>query len=134
MRAAAALLVAAGLAAGPAAGCEPVLASDGVQRIASERFRIALATHPSPIPVGQPFRVELAVCAGDGTAIQSVAVDADMPMHGHGMNYHPSVTATGPGRWLADGLLFHMPGHWRFRIAVTAVGTVDRAVLDRQVE
>ena len=46
-----------------------------------------------------------------------VEVPARMPEHRHGMNYRPSLTPQGPGRWRADGLLWHMAGQdhqwWR---------------------
>jgi hypothetical protein len=37
-----------------------------------------------------------------------------MPEHRHGMNYRPSVTRRGDGRFTASGLLLHMPGRWEF--------------------
>ena len=49
----------------------------------------------------------------DGDSTFSLAVDADMPAHRHGMNYRASVTALGDGRFRADGLMFHMAGRWR---------------------
>ena len=36
-----------------------------------------------------------------------------MPAHRHGMNYKPTVRALGQGRFVADGLMLHMPGQWR---------------------
>ena len=30
------------------------------------------------------------------------------------MNYRPTVQALGDGRFTAEGLVFHMPGRWRF--------------------
>ena len=43
-----------------------------------------------------------------------VRVDADMPAHRHGMNYRATIRALGGDRYAADGLMFHMPGRWRF--------------------
>ena len=51
-----------------------------------------------------------------------------MPEHRHGMNYAPEVKATGPGRWRAEGLMFHMPGKWEFVFEVRAAGKSDRLV------
>jgi cytochrome c peroxidase len=55
-----------------------------------------------------------------------VKVDAQMPEHRHGMNYAPEVKALGPGRWRAEGLMFHMPGKWAFIFEVRAAGKTDR--------
>ena len=46
--------------------------------------------------------------------VDGALVDADMPEHRHGMNYRARVQALGGGRYRADGLMFHMPGRWRF--------------------
>ena len=47
---------------------------------------------------------------------ESVALDAVMPDHQHGMNYAPTVTDLGDGRYRFDGLVFHMPGTWELRL------------------
>ena len=49
-----------------------------------------------------------------------------MPEHKHGMNYAPEVKQLGPGRWRAEGLMFHMPGKWEFVFEVRAAGRSDR--------
>ena len=58
---------------------------------------------------------------------ENVAVDAWMPEHRHGMNYRPTVTRLAPGRWRAEGLMFHMPGRWEL------VFTVDGERLAREL-
>ena len=49
-----------------------------------------------------------------------------MPEHRHGMNYAPTLKPLGPGRWRAEGLMFHMPGKWEFVFEVRAAGATDR--------
>jgi len=74
----------------------------------------------APIRAGEHFALELRVCP----APEAVKVDAWMPAHQHSMNYRPSVTALGEGRYRADGLMFHMPGRWEFTFELrTAAGT-----------
>jgi hypothetical protein len=43
----------------------------------------------------------------------AVLVDAEMPHHGHGMNFVPTVKRRGGDTFLGEGLLFHMPGRWQ---------------------
>ena len=43
------------------------------------------------------------------------------------MNYRTTVKAAGPGRYLAEGFLFHMPGRWEFIFEVRAEGRMERA-------
>jgi len=71
-------------------------------------------TYRAAPEVGKHFSVDIAACAKNGPAPKALKIDAQMPEHRHGMNYKPTVKAVGPGRWQAEGLLFHMPGKWEF--------------------
>ena len=79
----------------------------------------------APITVGRHFAIEVQLCPADATLAR---VDATMPEHKHGMNYRPSVKATGAGRWRAEGLMFHMPGRWELRLDVQAGGRTETLV------
>lgn len=122
----AALAMAAFASSGAAAQpCGAGLA--GAQRIESVRYAIAFLTRPAKIAVGRHFSVEFAVCAkGDRPAPQSVQVDATMPEHKHGMNYAPNITKTGPDRYRADGLMFHMPGRWELTFELRSNGQTEK--------
>jgi cytochrome c peroxidase len=107
-RRAALLALALGLTSGAAApACEPWL--EGV-RLESARYALAYRL-PTPA-VGSHFAIEIGACAKAGAPPEALTVDAHMPEHRHGMNYRPSVTRLAPGRWRAEGLMFHMPGRW----------------------
>jgi cytochrome c peroxidase len=116
-------LAAAGLAAAAgAAACVPPL--EGT-RLESPRF--VLAYKPEAISVAKHFALEIAVCAKPGNpAPESLRLDAHMPEHRHGMNYSPAVKPLGPGRWRAEGLMFHMPGKWELVFEIRAAGASDR--------
>lgn len=87
------------------------------------RWTLAWATRPSPLPVGRHVELDLRIC---GAPVDSLRVDADMPAHRHGMNYAAQVKALGGGRFLAQGLLFHMPGTWRLIFDIESEGRVQR--------
>jgi hypothetical protein len=57
-----------------------------------------------------------------------------MPAHRHGMNYRAHVAAKGEGRYLAEGLLFHMPGRWQFAFDIERPGRVERLTHDVVVQ
>ena len=117
-------LVATALAPGAAIAqpCGAAIAGD--RRIAeSGRYVVAYATSPSPVEVGRHFVVDFAV-----------RVDATMPEHRHGMNYRAAVTTTGPGRFRAEGLLFHMPGRWDLSFDVAARGATEPVTAVLRVE
>lgn len=83
--------------------------------------------------VGQHFQLELQLCAApDSAPVRTLRVDADMPAHRHGMNYRSSVQALGANQWQAAGLMFHMPGRWRFIIDLDTPHGTQR--LTREVE
>ncbi len=95
--------------------CGQTLPAKARQQTTSAGHTVAFATSAWPLPVGQHFNVDLYLCAADAADKTSVArIDADMPAHRHGMNYRPALKALGGGRYQASGLMFHMPGTWRF--------------------
>lgn len=93
-------------------------------RLESPRF--VLAFKADPIAVAQHFALDIAVCAKSAAKPEAIKVDAQMPEHRHGMNYAPEVKPLGPGRWRAEGLMFHMPGKWEFVFEIRAAGRSDR--------
>jgi hypothetical protein len=93
----------------------PALAAPAPQQVESGQLRVVFAPRPWPIAVGQHFAVDGVVCGPAGQAAPVLLrVDAEMPLHRHGMNYRATVQMQGDGRFVADGLMFHMPGRWRF--------------------
>jgi hypothetical protein len=108
------LALLASAAAGAALGCEPPNLGPGAVRIETPRQVLLYRADPAAIPLNARFALEIALCARDGSTPELRRVDAWMPSHRHGMNYRPELATVGPGRWRADGLLFHMPGAWAF--------------------
>lgn len=94
--------------------CEPLLAGAGVRRVEGSRYVLAWRAEPSPLKVSEFFAVEVAACGRAAAHPTQLRIDAQMPEHRHGMNYRPSVTRRGDGRFTASGLLLHMPGRWEF--------------------
>ncbi len=105
----AATLVMGTLAAG-AEACAP--AAEGFARLASSEAEIAYRWQPGELKVGQFFEAEVVACPGGGV-VGEIVLDAQMPAHGHGMNYRPTVQRTAPGRFRVTGMMLHMPGTWR---------------------
>ncbi len=97
----------------------------------SDRYRLSYRTVPEKIVIGQHFAIEFVVCPRDGQPTpESVRIDATMPEHRHGMNYKPSIKLAGGGRYVAEGLLFHMAGRWEMVFEVRGAGKVDRLTRD----
>jgi len=121
--------------ASAAQACEPPPDLAGAARIESRDTILFFRTSPPKIAIGQHFSVDAVVCAkAQGAPPAGVRVDAQMPAHRHGMNYRARVTAKGAGRYVADGLLFHMPGRWQLVFDVERPGRTERLTRDLEVE
>jgi len=99
----------------------------GAQKVESARYVLAYRTQPGKIVIGKSFAMDLAICPkGGNPAADGVQVDAQMPEHGHGMNYKAAIKPAGNGRFRADGMMLHMPGHWEFTFDVKGGGKTDK--------
>jgi hypothetical protein len=96
--------------------------------------RIAFVPRPLPVPVGRHFDIHFVVCGAALRGGATVAVDADMPAHRHGMNYRARVEALPSGVYRAHGLMFHMPGTWRLIFDVPLEGRTLRATREIEVQ
>ncbi|MEY2687037.1 MAG: hypothetical protein RL375_1235 [Pseudomonadota bacterium] len=100
------------------------------ERLVANSPGLALALVPQrwPVPVGQHFSVDITVCGErpDAGPPRLLGLDADMPLHRHGMNYRASIEPLGSGRYRARGLMFHMPGRWRFVADLAEPGGATR--------
>ncbi len=127
--------VGAGLAVsapGAAASCAPLREFAAHGRVESGGVVVAFRMVPAPIEVGRHFSVEAIVCADPPP--RELRVDAQMPEHRHGMNYRARVSTAGDGRYVAEGLLFHMPGRWQLLFDVERDGRTERLVSDLVLE
>ena len=125
------LAAAAPALAAPA--CLPPVGFDPLGRIESRDVVIVYRAEPS-IQVGRHFAVEAMVCAEAPAGVSALRVDADMPEHRHGMNYRASVSGRGNGLYVAEGLLFHMPGRWRLLFDVERAGRTEHLEAEISLE
>ena len=94
------------------------------RRLNDTNYQVVFKPSPLPIPVGQHFQIDFALCPiGQAAMPSEVFVDAQMPEHRHGMNYRPEVRRVGAGLYRAEGLMFHMPGRWELVFELRAAGT-----------
>jgi hypothetical protein len=119
-------------AAGPPSCAEP--SAPSVSRVESARYVVVFRTRPAPIAVGEHFALEATVCPRAGAPpATGLRVDAHMPEHRHGMNYRASVSGR-DGAYVAEGLLFHMPGRWQLLFDVEVGGRSERLVGDVELQ
>ncbi|MGZ0189835.1 MAG: hypothetical protein ACKVH0_17825 [Alphaproteobacteria bacterium] len=111
--------------------CQPLGSLSGAVEKAG--YRLEYRLEPAPVRLSQPFNMVISICSLSGPFIGRLKVDADMPVHKHGMNYRPRIMAEAPGIYEASGLLLHMCGQWRFRFELgTQSGPVRLAIVHQQ--
>ena len=104
-------------------------------RLESSDVVVLFRTVPSPIEIGQHFTVEALVCPTPPIgAAAGFMVDARMPEHRHGMNYRARVFRKPDGIYVAEGLLFHMPGLWQLMFDVERGDRMERLTTDLDLE
>jgi hypothetical protein len=116
-----------------APSCEAPRGFAPTGRLESAETVVLYRTLPASIEVGQHFAVEAVVCPAPREP-GGLRVDARMPEHRHGMNYRARVVEKGDGLYLAEGLLFHMPGLWQLMFDVERGGRTERLMTDIDLE
>lgn len=92
-------------------------------------FQVSFTASEPAIPVNRLHTWTLHVETPDGQPIDdaTIAVDGDMPQHGHGLPTRPQVTQNlGNGDYLVEGMKFQMGGWWVMDFDITAAGQSDR--------
>lgn len=96
---------------------------------ASGLYRVSFTASEPAIPINRLHTWTLRVETPDGQPIDdaTIAVDGDMPQHGHGLPTRPQVTQNlGNGDYLVEGMKFQMGGWWVMDFDITAAGQTDR--------
>ena len=127
-----ATLPAAGaLAAGAlAAEAWPTPNPDRAQVTELGRYRISYASALEPIEINRIHAWVAQVMDADGNPVEdaSISITGGMPDHDHGLPTAPRATAyLGEGRYLIEGMKFHMGGAWEVVLNVKS-GTGDDAL------
>jgi hypothetical protein len=120
------------LATSLAMACEPTPIGKDAARIDGQNFVLVWRVEPAPLTLGEFFAVLVSACERSAQRVSRLKIDATMPAHNHGMNYLPTISADGGGKFTARGLLLHMPGRWElaFDVASEAAREQLRANVD----
>ena len=99
----------------------------------SERgaFAVSFDSSLDPIEINRIHSWTLTIMR-DGKPVEGaeITVTGGMPAHDHGMPTAPRVTAEiGAGKYLLQGMRFHMNGYWEVTIGISADGTRDTVVI-----
>jgi len=91
-------------------------------------FTATIRPAVEPIPINTIHRWTLHLETPDGRPVTdaAIAVDGDMPQHGHGLPTRPQVTKhIGNGNYLVEGMKFQMSGWWVVDFTIDGAGQHD---------
>lgn len=98
-------------------------------------YRLRAATEPVTLVFGERFAIRVHAERADGGPFEaSLAVDARMPEHGHGMNREPRIERLEDGDLRITNMLFHMPGYWEVYFDLTRGAITERAQFSVEVD
>ena len=86
-----------------------------------------------PIVINRIHSWEIILSTADGTPVQNaiMSLQGGMPDHNHGLPTQPRVTGSPePGRYLIEGIRFHMPGNWEITLSIKSEAGNDSATLE----
>lgn len=131
---------AAGMAADHMQMHEKVPEGLNLSKIATSKngaFRVAYMSDSMPIPINtfHGWKVYVETAAGKPVTDAEIAIDGDMPQHGHGLPTKPRVARNlGGGVYEIEGMKFQMPGWWEVNLTVTSGGVSDRVGFNLMLE
>lgn len=98
----------------------------------SGHFRVGYASDLQPVVINRMHSWVLDVVDPDGKPVTgaTLTVSGGMPIHDHGLPTSPRVTRElEPGRYLLEGMRFHMRGEWQVEVAIEAGELSDVVVI-----
>lgn len=99
-------------------------------------YKLVLTPHLSPLAINRlhAWTLELLTADDEPISAATFAVSGGMPEHNHGLPTNPRVTRElGNGRYVLEGMRFHMPGSWEITIEIDASAGRDSAIVKLQL-
>ena len=119
------LLFATALAGGQAT------AEGQTERSAAGHFQVGFTSGLQPLGINQMHTWTLHVADAEGAAVEQaiISIAGGMPEHDHGLPSQPRVTRSlGEGKYLVEGMKFHMHGAWEVSLTISTGAISDTVV------
>jgi hypothetical protein len=110
--------------------------SSAVRMSRSGAFKVRYSSELQPPVINRIHNAVLHLATRDGEAVAGarISISGGMPEHDHGLPTQPEVTRyLGDGRYLIEGLRFHMQGAWELLITIDANGKQDTVLIPLQL-
>jgi hypothetical protein len=95
-------------------------------------FKVTYESELQPLVINRIHSWTLNVTDAAGTPVEGavITVDGGMPIHDHGLPTQPRVTnEVAPGRYVLEGVRFHMPGSWELVVTIESGDVRDAVVI-----
>jgi hypothetical protein len=106
-------------------------------RVSSDTgYSIAVYSQLSPIEINKIHSWIIEITDRNNRPLKSANIEmiGGMPDHDHGLPTEPQVTEeVEPGKYLLEGVRFHMQGKWQIIFTIKENGNKDQAILELQL-
>jgi len=106
-------------------------------RVSSDAgYSIAVYSQLSPIEINKIHSWIIEITDRNNRPLKSANIEmvGGMPDHDHGLPTEPQVTEeVEPGKYLLEGVRFHMQGKWQIIFTIKENGNKDQAILELQL-
>ena len=95
-------------------------------------FKLVIEPELSPLRINKMHNWTIDLTSSDGVALidARISISGGMPEHNHGLPTSPQISSTStPGRYVAQGIRFHMPGSWEISLNINHKGKTDTVSL-----
>ena len=95
-------------------------------------YRVSYESEINPPVINRIHSWTLVVTESSGAPVEgaTISIDGGMPAHDHGLPTAPRVTSEiAPGRYLLEGVRFHMAGAWEIVVTIEVDDKRDTVVI-----
>lgn len=96
-----------------------------IEVLHSSGLQLDMQSQVQPVPLNQMHSWVITLRSAEGVPLEGahISVEGGMPAHDHGLATSPQVTtALGSGRYLLEGVRFHMAGEWLLKLQIAHEG------------
>lgn len=114
----------------------PAMPGDGGWLSRHGEFRVGYQSELEPLVINRIHNGVLRIESGTGEPVADarISIAGGMPLHDHGLATQPQVTRyLGDGKYLVEGMRYHMHGAWELLITIEAKDKKDTVVIPLQL-
>lgn len=100
-------------------------------------YQLDFESEIEPLAINRLHRWTVTLTDRDGNPVVSadIEVTGGMPEHNHGLPTVPQVTGElGDGRYVLEGMRFHMQGYWELVFAIDSALGKDTVIVDITID